>query len=115
MWYCWRISSVTFLYLYEKEPSAVCGRLLLKHMRLFRQIGINVNTQSIILRAIYRCSFHDQFPKPIFFRWCQYGIAAQNLLRDWDNLLRHLILTAAISFLLQQSGFRALQILDFGR
>lgn len=59
--------------------------------------------------------FSGPVSKADFFRWCQYGIAVQNLLRDWDDLLRHLILATTISFLLQQSGFRALQILDFGR
>ena len=84
-------------------------------MYLFRQIGVNMNSQLIILRAVYGSLGHNQFPKLVFLSRGQGRITIQNMLRGWDNLRGGLFFLIAFALLTKKVCFCDLQLPDLLR
>ena len=64
-----------------------------------------MNSQLIILRAVYGSLGHNQFPKLVFLSRGQGRITVQNMLRGWDNLRGGLFFLLAFALLTKKVCF----------
>lgn len=113
MWYCLPIVVETIC---NKCAAHCLWTACFCNVDLLRQIGINVDCQFIILRPIYCCFLHYQFPKLVLLSGGQHWVAIQNVLGHRDNLCECLTLFATIVLLAKKICFCGLKLFDlFGQ